>query len=321
MPPTIEFNYPLCAAPLPSLPKSKHLPSFDALPSLESKLGVRGIRMAGALIIVLREVFEASLIVGIVLAATKTLPRRGRYVTGGVLAGVLGAALVAAFAGALSNTLAGAGQEIFNAAILGIAVIMLGWHNIFMARHGGEIGEDMRQLGREVLRGSRSLMALAIVVAVAVLREGSEVVLFLYGVVLSSGESGLSLVLGGVLGLLLGAGVGAITYKGLAIIPPRHLFKVTSVLIAFMAAGMAAQSVAFLEQADIATALGEAVWNTSSVLADTSIAGRVLHTLLGYTEKPTELQLLVYLATLGTIFGVMKLFAPRARQSRKLATN
>ncbi|MGQ0444540.1 MAG: FTR1 family iron permease [Beijerinckiaceae bacterium] len=277
--------------------------------------------MAGALIIVLREVFEAGLIVGIVLAATRSLPRRGRHVAGGVLAGVLGAVLVAAFASALSNALAGAGQEVFNAAILGIAVIMLGWHNIFMARHGSEIGEDLRQLGREVRSGSQTLMALAIVVAVAVLREGSEVVLFLYGVILSSGESLLSLVLGGVLGLLLGAGISALTYRGLAVIPPRYLFKVTSIMIAFMAAGMAAQSVAFLEQANIATALGEAVWNTSLVLADTSIAGRVLHTLLGYSDKPTELQLVIYLATLGTIFGVMKLNAPRARQDRKLATN
>jgi high-affinity iron transporter len=277
--------------------------------------------MVGALIIVLREVIEAGLIVGIVLAATRTLPSRGLYVAAGILAGLLGAALVAAFAGALSNAFAGSGQELFNAAILGIAVIMLGWHNIWMARHGRQIGEDMDQLGRDVLSGSRSLTALAIVVAVAVLREGSEVVLFLYGVVISSGESGLSLGLGGLLGLLLGAGISAFTYTGLAVIPPRHLFRVTSVLIAFMAAGMAAQSVAFLEQADIATALGDAVWNTSSVLADNSIAGRVLHTLLGYTGKPTELQLVVYLATLGTIFGTMKLLGAPAGQSRKLATN
>jgi high-affinity iron transporter len=277
--------------------------------------------MAGALIIVLREVIEAGLIVGIVLAATRTLPSRGRYVAGGILAGLLGAALVAAFAGALANALAGVGQEVFNAAILGIAVIMLGWHNIWMARHGRQIGQDMHRLGRDVVSGSRSLSALAIVVAVAVLREGSEVVLFLYGVVISSGESGLSLVLGGLLGLLLGAGMSALTYKGLAVIPPRHLFKVTSILIGFMAAGMAAQSVAFLEQADIATGLGDVVWNTSSVLADNSIAGRVLHTLLGYTGKPTELQLVVYLATLGAIFGVMKLLAPPAGQNRKLATN
>ena len=277
--------------------------------------------MAGALIIVLREVIEAGLIVGIVLAATRTLPSRGLYVAGGIVAGLLGAALVAAFAGALSNALAGAGQEVFNAAILGIAVVMLGWHNIWMARHGRRIGEDMRRLGRDVLSGSRSLMALAIVVAVAVLREGSEVVLFLYGVVISSGETGLSLLLGGLLGLVLGAGIGGLTYKGLAVIPPRHLFKVTGILIGFMAAGMAAQCVAFLEQAGIATGLGDAVWNTSSLLADNTIAGRVLHTLLGYTGKPTELQLVVYLATLGTIFGVMKLLARPAGQNRKLATN
>ena len=277
--------------------------------------------MAGALIIVLREVIEAGLIVGIVLAATRTLPSRGLYVAGGILAGLLGAALVATFAGALSNALAGAGQEVFNAAILGIAVIMLGWHNIWMARHGRQIGEDMRQLGRDVVSGSRSLTALAVVVAVAVLREGSEVALFLYGVVISSGESGLSLVLGGLVGLLLGAGISGLTYLGLTVISPRHLFRVTSVLIGFMAAGMAAQCVAFLEQADIATALGDAVWNTSSVLADNSIAGRVLHTLLGYTGKPTELQLMVYLATLGTIFGAMKLLAPPTGQNPKLATN
>jgi high-affinity iron transporter len=277
--------------------------------------------MAGALIIVLREVIEAGLIVGIVLAATRTLPSRGLYVAAGILAGLLGAALVAAFAGALSNALAGVGQEVFNAAILGLAVIMLGWHNVWMVRHGRQIGEDMRRLGRDVLGGSRSLTALAVVVAVAVLREGSEVVLFLYGVVISSGEPGLSLVLGGLLGLLLGAGISALTYKGLAVIPLRHLFKVTSVLIGFMAAGMAAQSVGFLEQADIATGLGDVVWNTSWLLADNSIAGRVLHTLLGYTDKPTELQLVVYLATLGTIFGIMKLLAPPAGQNRKLATN
>ncbi len=120
---------------------------------------------------------------------------------------------------------------------------------------------------------------------------------------------------------MLGAGISALAYGGLAVIPSRHLFKVTSVLIAFMAAVMAAQSVAFLEQADIATALGSVVWNTSSWLADNSIPGRVLHALLGYTGKPTQLQLLVYLATLGTIFGLMKLAAPPAGPNPRLAMN
>ena len=209
--------------------------------------------MIGALIIVLREVIEAGLIVGIVLAVTKTMPGRAPYIWGGVAAGLLGAGLVAAFAGLLSNAFEGAGQELFNAAILALAVVMLTWHNVWMARHGRELTAELRRVGGEVSEGSRSLMALSIVVGIAILREGSEVVLFLYGVVISSHDSGINLFIGGVLGLALGVGVCVLTYTGLVIIPARHLFRVTSLLIAFMAAGMAAQCIAFLEQADIAT--------------------------------------------------------------------
>ncbi len=277
--------------------------------------------MIGALIIVLREVIEAGLIIGIVLAVTRKMPGHVVYIVGGVLAGLAGAALVAMFAGSLSNALQGIGQEVFNASILAVAVVMLGWHNVWMARHGRQMSEDLRQLGRDVSAGSRSLTALAIVVSVAVLREGSEVVLFLYGIVLSSGESGLSLLLGGFLGLVLGAGVSALTYSGLVVIPPRYLFRVTSILISFMAAGMATQSVAFLEQADIATGFGQVVWNTSSFLTSNSMFGRVLHTLLGYTDQPTALQLIVYLGTLAAIFGFMKLLSPPPGQGRRLATN
>jgi high-affinity iron transporter len=134
-----------------------------------------------ALIIVFREVFEAGLIVGIVLAVTRSVPRRNRWIGGGVLAGVAAACLVAAFAGVLSQLFEGMGQELFNAAILAIAVIMLTWHNVWMARHGKEIAGEMRAIGQAVAEGSKSLLALAVVVAVAVLREGSEVALFLYG--------------------------------------------------------------------------------------------------------------------------------------------
>jgi high-affinity iron transporter len=277
--------------------------------------------LAGAFIIVLREVIEAGLIVGIVLAATEALPSRRGYIAGGIAAGLLGAGLIAVFARSLANALAGTGQEVFNATALAVAVIMLGWHNVWMTRHGREISKDMRRLGHDVAEGSRSLFALTIVVSVAVLREGAEVVLFLYGIAISSHESGLGLLLGGLLGVLFGAGISALTYRGLVVLPPRYLFKLTSILIAFMAAGMAAQSVAFLEQADIATQLGHVVWDTSWLIPDNSIAGRVLHTLLGYTGKPTALQLVVYLTTLATIFGLAKLLAPSIAINRKLATN
>ncbi len=95
--------------------------------------------MLATAIIVFREVLEASLVVGIVLAASRGMPRRGAWVTGGVAAGILGAAIVAACAGAIAAAVNGIGQELFNAAILFTAVMMLGWHNIWMNRHGREL--------------------------------------------------------------------------------------------------------------------------------------------------------------------------------------
>ena len=97
--------------------------------------------MLGALIIVFREVIEAGLIVGIVMAATRGVPDRSRWIMIGIGAGVLGAAIVAMFAGVISEAFQGAGQELFNASVLGVAVIMLMWHNAWMARHGREIAE------------------------------------------------------------------------------------------------------------------------------------------------------------------------------------
>ena len=152
--------------------------------------------MLGSLIIVFREVFEAGLIVGIVLAVTRGVSYRGRWITGGILAGILGACIVAAFAGALSAMLEGIGQELFNAAILIVAVFMLTWHNVWMARHGREMAQDMRTIGEAVAQGSKSLLALSIVIAVAVLREGSEIVLFLYGIIASDSSSGWGLLAG-----------------------------------------------------------------------------------------------------------------------------
>jgi len=267
-----------------------------------------------ALIIVFREVFEAGLIVGIVLAVTGEVPHRNRWIGGGVLVGGLAACLVAAFAGALSELFEGMGQELFNAAILMIAVVMLTWHNVWMARHGKEIAGEMRAIGQAVAQGSKSLLALAVVVAVAVLREGSEVALFLYGVVASDGGSAASLTLGGLMGLALGVFVCLLTYFGLMRIPPRALFATTTVLITLLAAGMAAQAVAFLERANWLMPLDTVLWDSNWLLSESSIVGRALHTLVGYTDQPTEMQLLIYVVVVLATVMLMRLVGSERRQ-------
>jgi high-affinity iron transporter len=270
-----------------------------------------------SLVIVFREVFEAGLIVGIVMAVTAGVGGRGLWIAGGVAAGVLGACLVAVFTGGLSELLGGSGQEVFNAGILSFAVVMLTWHNVWMARHGRELAAELQAAGKAVVAGSKSLLALAIVVAIAVLREGSEVVLFLYGVAASQGGASWGMVAGGFIGLILGSLVCLMTYLGLITIPARYLFAVTSTLIAFLAAGLAAQAIAFLQQADILTALDQTVWNTSWILSNSSYLGSALHTLIGYVDQPTAMQLIVYAATLTVMAVLMKLFsAPAAHRPR-----
>ncbi len=272
--------------------------------------------MLAAAIIVFREVIEAGLIVGIVLAATRGVQSRTVYVLAGIAAGVFGASLLAVFAGTLSNALEGVGQEVFNASILGVAVIMLGWHNVWMAQHGRELAAELAAAGRAVVAGSKTLTALAIVVAIAVLREGAEVVLFLYGVVIANGESGWGLFAGGMLGLAAGVSISALTYAGLVKIPPRYLFSVTSMLIAFLAAGMASQCVAFLQRAGVLDFWSATLWDTSWLLPGNSLTGRVLHTLIGYDDRPSILQAVAYVVTLATILVAMRVFAPTKPQPK-----
>jgi high-affinity iron transporter len=258
-------------------------------------------------IIVFREVLEAALIVGIVMAASRGAAGRGLWVSGGIAAGVLGACLVALFAATIAAAAQGMGQELFDAGILFGAVGMLGWHNVWMSRHGRELAGSAASLGKDVRSGARPLWALAFAVALAVLREGSEIVLFLYGIALGGNGGPVAMAIGGVIGLVFGVAAGAAIYGGLVIIPMRLLFRVTSWLVLLLAAGLASQGAAFLMQADLLPSLGSDLWDTSFLLSEDSLAGRVLHTLIGYTAQPAGIQLVFYAATLLTIGGLMRL--------------
>ncbi|EME68999.1 high-affinity Fe2+/Pb2+ permease [Paramagnetospirillum caucaseum] len=268
--------------------------------------------MLASAVIVFREVLEAALIVGIVLAATKGLAGSRRWVTMGILAGLLGSAVLAGSAEALSEAAEGMGQEVFNASILGLAVLMLGWHTVWMSRHGREMAAEMRQVGHAVSVGSRPLSVLAVVVGVAVLREGAETVLFVFGVS-ASGESGgkLATLAGCAVGLGAGITVGILLYRGLLAIPARHLFSVTTWLVTLLAAGMAAQAVTYLSAAGLIDMATQPLWDTSWLLPENSIGGRLLHTLVGYVDRPSAGQLAAYATTLLAITGLARVVSRR----------
>lgn len=261
--------------------------------------------MLAVALIVFREVLEASLIVGIVMAATRGTKGRGLWVAIGVLGGLAGACTLAAFADVVATAASGLGQEILNAGVLFAAVAMLGWHNVWMKRHSRELATRIGGVGRSVVAGARPMYALAIVVGLALLREGSEAVLFLYGIATAGGPGAVEVLAGSLLAIAGGVAVGLALYLGLMRIPMRHIFAVTGWMILLLAAGMAAQGAHLLVQAGLLPPLGAQLWNTSALLPEDGLVGRVLHLLVGYSARPDGIEVLAYILTLALILGLM----------------
>lgn len=274
--------------------------------------------MLATAVIVFREVLEAALVIAIVLGASRGVARRGWWVLGGITVGALGAGIVALFADGIAQSFAGTGQALLDAIILLLAVLMLGWHNVWMSSHGRKLAGEIKQIGAAVQAGKKTLAALLLICFTAVLREGSEVVLFLWAIAASGGRE-FGMTVGGFAGLAAGVVVGALLYRSLLFIPVRYFFTVTGWLILLLTAGLAAQAAGFLNQAGLLPALGTGLWNTSHILSQQSMLGQLLHILIGYIARPSGIELLFYGVTLVTIFTLMRLIGHRAAGPRAAA--
>lgn len=272
--------------------------------------------MLAAALIVFREVLEAGLIIGVILAATAGVAKRGRWIAGGIGFGLLGAGIVALFAARISESFQGSGQAVFSATILIAAVLMLSWHIIWMSRHSRQLVGEMKSLGQRLTAGETTLAAMATVVAVAVLREGSEVVLFLYGIAAGGETNPIGMLAGGLAGVAGGAAVSYAMYRSLLAIPIGRLFAVTNGLVALLAAGMAGQVGLLLAQAGLIPTFGDQLWDTSWLLRDDGIVGRALHALVGYSDRPMGIQLTAYLVVLTGLIALGHHVGSTSRSTR-----
>lgn len=273
--------------------------------------------MLAAALIVFREVLEAALVVSIVMAATRGLPHRGRWVSIGIAGGVIGAAIVAALTNIIATLFNGSGQDLVNAAILFTAVALIGWHVVWMNSHGKKLATELRAVSRSVAEGERHMSILAIVVGLAVLREGSEVVLMLQGLWSTGGTA--PMIAGSALGVVLGVGAGALLYAGFVALPVMRVFTLTNGILILIAAGMAAHGANFLAQAGLVSSLGGQLWDTSKVLSDQSLLGETLAALVGYIARPNGIEALFYIATVGGIvvlMGIARHQPPRLNPTR-----
>lgn len=262
--------------------------------------------MLATFIILFREFLEISIILSLILAATRGVAGRGRWVLLGIGGGLTGAALVAVFADRIAEALEGAGQEVFNAGVLLVAVAMIIWTVVWMKTHARALVHKIHAVGKAVSEGERPLYSVAVIVALSMWREGAEIVLFMTGLLSTSQEPASSVLLGGAAGMALAGAIGAALYLGLITLSMKHLFSVTGWLLALLACGMSAQAAGYLAQAGFIPELISPLWDSGWLLAQDSLPGRILHALLGYTERPSAMQLLWYLGTLALILGLLR---------------
>ena len=256
--------------------------------------------MFSVILILFRESLEAALFIGILLAALQNIPDKKKLVTLGVALGVLGSLLMAFLSDRISSSLDGQGSDYLNIAILIVAIAMLIWHCIYASHHGREMTQKAKMIGKETLEGKSERIAITTAVALTVLREGSESVLFLMSY--SNQLFPLEYMMGVLIGLSGGVFVGAVTFLGISRLPVKHLFKYSNLLITVFTAGLASQLAKIITQAGLLDFGASTLWDISSLLPNDSKLGTVLHILVGYEATPSSLQLIFYITLLLIIY-------------------
>ena len=266
--------------------------------------------MGQILFIVWRESVEALLVVGILYAwlkngdddARRGLPFLWAGVGVGLLMAVgLGAALVG-----FTEVLSGDAQDYFQTAMVLIACVLIVQMVLWMRRHGRTLKRDMEQSLQQSTRDS-NWWGVAVLVALAIAREGSETVIFLYG--LGFGQSG-HVDGSQMLAVVIGLGLAFLTFYLLQLggkyFSWRHFFRVTEVMLLFLGAGLFQTGVDKLIDKEILPLGISQVWDTSSILDDSGTFGSLVATLTGYRAHPALTNLIAYAVYWAVVWLLMK---------------
>lgn len=256
--------------------------------------------MEQVLFIVWRESVEALLVVGILYTWLRATPEGKRglpYLWGGVAAGLALAVALALVLLGVSSWLSDEGQEWFQAIMSLAACALVVQMVVWMKKHGRTLKGELES-GARASVASDNWWGLLVLVAIAVAREGSETVVFLYGTV-SAGEGGSDMLMLAVAGVA-GFAVALLTFwllqLGGKLITWRRFFFVTEILLLLLAGSLLVGGLDHLISLDVLPTLVDPVWDSSWLLSDSTGIGKVLADFAGYRALPALSSLLLWVA-------------------------
>ncbi|WP_042299794.1 FTR1 family iron permease [Paraburkholderia kururiensis] len=266
--------------------------------------------MGQILFVVWRESVEALLVVGILYAWLKNgdedAQRGIPYLWTGVGLGVLAAVALGAALVGFTEVLSGDAQDYFQTAMVLIACVLIVQMVLWMKKHGRTLKRDMEQSLALSARDS-NWWGVAVLVALAIAREGSETVIFLYGI--GFGQSG-HVDASQILAVVIGLGLAFLTFYllqlGGKVFSWRHFFRVTEIMLLFLGAGLFQTGVDKLIDKELLPTLVDQVWNTSALLDDSSTFGSLVATLTGYRAHPALMNLIAYAVYWGVVWLLVR---------------
>ncbi|MBO1017878.1 FTR1 family protein [Achromobacter sp. SD115] len=256
--------------------------------------------MEQVLFIVWRESVEAMLVVGILYTWLRSTPEGKRgltYLWGGVAAGLALAVALALVLLGVSNWLSDEGQEWFQAIMSLAACALVVQMVVWMKKHGRTLKGELES-GARASVASDNWWGLFILVAIAVAREGSETVVFLYGTV-SAGEGGsdmLMLALAGAAGFVVALLTFWLLQLGGKLITWRRFFRVTEILLLLLAGSLLVGGLDHLISLDVLPTIVDPVWDSSWLLSDSTGVGKILADFAGYRALPALSSVLLWVA-------------------------
>jgi high-affinity iron transporter len=231
-----------------------------------------------AVVIVLREVLEAALLISILSALSGVLGLRRYWIGWALVAGAAGAVSLGASINSVSDWFDGVGQEVTGAGMQAVIYLLLGVFILLL----------IRRRHHPVVRDRTLLTVMAATVALAVTREGFEILVYLSGFLTNLSQL-MSVMMGALIGSGIGISVGALLYYLLVNLRYPWSQACGIGLLVLVASGLASQAALLLIQADwLPSQLP--IWNTSNVIAEDSVTGQLLYAMIGYEATPTAIQ-------------------------------
>ena len=256
--------------------------------------------MEQVLFIVWRESVEAMLVVGILYTWLRATPegKRGlNYLWGGVAAGLALAVALALVLLGVSSWLSDEGQEWFQAIMSLAACVLVVQMVVWMKKHGRTLKGELES-GAKASVAADNWWGLFVLVAIAVAREGSETVVFLYGTVSAGGDgsSMLMLALAGVAGFAVALLTFWLLQLGGKLITWRRFFRVTEILLLLLAGSLLVGGLDHLISLDVLPTIVDPVWDSSWLLSDSTGFGKILADFAGYRALPALISVLLWVA-------------------------